>query len=130
MDDLLRQLLNALDVVGRSNGEIFDTVCRERMSDPVFHLFILPDPKYTPPDNYGLQTPDANVTVKNAILSYCSAANALATDLEMNSFHDRLAAFQNKDLASDVEQTYFDDFFGWMSPENFDSDGKVVENPT
>ncbi|MEM6471082.1 MAG: hypothetical protein AAF802_16100 [Planctomycetota bacterium] len=130
MDDLLKQLLNALDVVGQSNGEIYDTVCRERMSDPIFHLFILPDPDYSVGDDFGLTSPDANAAVKTALLTYCSAANAMANELGINAFHDRLAAFQKEDIASDVEQNYFDDFFGWMNPGNFPATGKVVDNPT
>ena len=68
MDDLLKQLLNALDVVGQSNGEIYDTVCRDRMSDPIFHLFILPDADYSVGDDFGLTSPVANAAVKTALL--------------------------------------------------------------
>ncbi|SMP79784.1 hypothetical protein SAMN06265222_1375 [Neorhodopirellula lusitana] len=129
MDELLKQLLNDLDIVGKSNGEIYDTVCRQRMLDPIFHLFILPDPDYTVRDDFGLTSPAANASVKSAILSYCSAANALADELGIEAFHDRLAAFQNG-VASDVEQNYTDDFFGWMNPDNFLASGKLVDNPT
>ncbi len=130
MDDLLRQLLNSLDVIGQSHEEIYDTVCRERMLDAIFHLFILPDPDYTVTDDFGLTSPDANASVKSALLSYCAAANTRAVELDISTFHDRLAAFQNEDLASDIEQNYHDDFFGWMNPDNFHADGKVVDNPT
>lgn len=119
---------NILRVVGQTHEEIYDTVCREKMSEPIFHLFLSPNPNYLPPDDYGLYEPSANVTVKAALLSYCSAANALATDLNMNTFHDRLAAFQNSDLSSDVEQNYYDDFFGWMNPEDFHPDGSVIRD--
>lgn len=130
MDDLLKQLLNALDIVGQSNGEIYETECRERMSAPIFHLFILPDPGYSAGDDYGLTSPAANAAVKTALLTYCSAAPALANELGLNAFYDRLAAFQDENTTSDVEQNYYDDFFGWMNPDNFLATGEVVESPT
>ena len=99
------------------------------MLDPIFHLFILPDPDYAITDDFGLTSPDANASVKSALLSYCAAANTLAVELGISAFHDRLAAFQNGDLASDIEQNYHDDFFGWINPDNFRADGKVVGNP-
>ena len=128
MDEILRSLLDALDVVGQTNEEIYDTVCRERMGDPIFYLFIKPTPDYTIPDDFGLYDTAANAAVKDALATYAIDANTRAAELGLRSFHQRLAAFQNGDVESSNEHNYFDDFFGWMNPENFDEFGNVIEN--
>jgi hypothetical protein len=127
MDELLRTLLNALDVLGEQNGEIYDTECREQMSDPIFYLFIKPTADYVMPDDFGLYSVDANRQVKAAIARYIHDASELAPSLGLDGFHQRLAAFQNDSVESTVGRTYFDDFFGWMNPADFDQDGNVVK---
>ena len=54
-------------------------------------------------------------------------AKAFAAEHGLNAFHDRLAAFQKEDVKSDHEGAYYDDFFGWMNPEHFDSAGDVIK---
>jgi hypothetical protein len=126
MDDLLRNLLDALDIVGVAHGEIYDTVCREKMSDPIFFLFIKPQADYVISDDFGLNTDDANRQVKAAITRYIQDASELAQREGLVRFHARLAAFQNESLASTNFKNYFDDFFGWMNPSDFDRDGNVI----
>jgi hypothetical protein len=126
MDQLLRNLLDALDVVGVAHEEIYDTVCREKMSDPIFFLFIKPQADYVISDDFGLNSDDANCQVKAAITRYIQDASELARSEGLGQFHARLAAFQNESLASTNLKNYFDDFFGWMNPADFDRDGNVI----
>jgi hypothetical protein len=126
MDELLRNLLDALDVVGVAHGEIYDTVCREKMSDPIFFLFIKPQADYVISDDFGLNTDDANRQVKAAITRYIQDASEHAHKVGFNEFHQRLAAFQNGDVESTIARNYFDDYFGWMNPSDFDPDGNVI----
>lgn len=128
MDDLLSALLDALDVVGQSHEEIYDTVCREKMGEAIVHLFIKPDADYVVPHEFGLHEATANLAVKNALVAYATAAKTAAADLGVNSFRERLAAFQNGDVESRIEGNDFDDFFGWMNPTDFDESGNVLED--
>jgi hypothetical protein len=129
MDNLLRELLDALDAVGEKHGEIYDTVCRERMGEAIFYLFVKPDSGYVTPNEFGLYDDDANRDVKHALVTYSTAAREMAPKSGIDSFHGRLAAFQNEEIKGNKEQNYYDDFFGWSNPENFDADGNVVDDP-
>lgn len=126
MEDLLRQLLDSLDLVGITNEEIYDSECRELMSAPIFHMFLKPDPNYAMPSNFGLYDDDANERVGTALSHYIRSANELAPNSKAGTFHTRLSAFQNGDVVSSIEKNYFDDFFGWANPKHFDEDGNVT----
>lgn len=126
MDELLRELLDRLDLVGQTHEEIYDSECRELMIAPIFHLFLKPDPSYEIPDHFGLHDENANQRVKTALCQYVQSANELAASSGVDTFHTRLSAFQNGDVASRVEQNYFDDFFGWMAPSHYDESGHFI----
>ena len=78
MDILLRTLLDALDAVGEDHEEIYDTVCREKMGDSIVYLFIKPDADYVAPDEFGLYDTAANLAVRQALVTYATAANSMA----------------------------------------------------
>ena len=126
MDDLLRELLETLEEIGRSHGEIYDTVCREAMGDAVFHRFIKPSPGYELPADFGLDADDSNQRVRAALTRYVESASELAARSGLAGFHARLAAFQNRDVRTAREQNQFDDFFGWSNPACFDDSGNVA----
>ena len=126
MDELLLQLLESLDSVAKDHEEIGDSDCREQMGHAVFYGFIKPQPDYLMPYDFGLFSDEANAEVRLALIRYIDAANQLASELGINGFHQRLAAFQNGDVWS-VARSSFDDYFGWMNPANFDQDGNVVQ---
>lgn len=126
MDELLRQLLDALDEVAEEHEEIYDTECRERMGDPVFHLFLKPGSAVDRfPSDFGLFDEEANQRAHAALMRYVRDATALASRLGISTFHARLAAFQNGDVRSGAGN-YFDDYFGWMNPASFDEHGNVA----
>ncbi|MCC9603340.1 hypothetical protein LOC67_22550 [Stieleria sp. JC731] len=127
MDELLRKLLDELDSIGQSNEEIYDSECRDKIGDPILYRFLRPDPQYYVPDDFGLRTEDANLRAKAALIAYTDDARKTAGDLGLNTFHARLEAFQNGDVASTVENNYFDDFFGWIDPDRFDDSGKSIQ---
>lgn len=78
MNELLRQLLDALEVAGEGLEEIYDTEFREQMGEPIFHPFIRPKAGFVMPEDFGLYTDGANQQVKNALARYISGANQLA----------------------------------------------------
>ncbi len=125
MKDLLRNLLNALDLIGRTSPEIYDSVCREHMGDVVFNLFLKPTPEYTMSDDFGLWSAEGNLAVKLALERYIASARALAPEMGLSTFRERLEAFQYESVCSDLEGNYHDDFFGWMDPEAFDAEGSL-----
>lgn len=127
MEELLRQLLNRLDVIGEEHEEIYDTDCRERMSEALWYGYLRNQSDYVLPDTYDLFTPEGNLAVKQALGKYIQDANAKAAELGIHDFHARMAAFQNDDVVSDVEGNYYDDFFGEWEPESFDDAGNFID---
>lgn len=125
MDELLRQLLDALDEIAEDHEEIYDTVCRERMGDPVFHLFIKPNASFVLESDLGLFSEEGNRRTRAALLRYVREATSLASRLGVDGFHSRLAEFQNNEVRSG-NGNYYDDYFGWMNPASFDELGNVV----
>ena len=128
MDELLRELLETLEEIGRSHEELYDSDCRDTLGDAVFHLFINPSPGYELPDDFGLDSDDANQRVRAALRHYVDSARESAAKLGLADFHARLAAFQNGDVRTSRGQKQFDAFFGWSDPACFDSTGRVVES--
>lgn len=127
MDNLLLELLETLEEIGRSHAEIYDPVCRDAMGDAVFHLYITPSPSYTLPADFGLVSDEANLRVRVALRRYIESARALAAKLGLADFHARLAALQNGAVCTARERHRFDAFFGWSDPTCFDSSGQVVD---
>ena len=123
MEQLLLELLIRLEAVGEQDESLFDTVVREKMGDPVFYGFIKPEPGYVLPDDYAMPD-EKNRLIKAALLAYIEGARSLAPDLGLDSFHKRLAAFQNSAVRTEQKNDY-DDFFGWMNPHLFDEGGNV-----
>jgi hypothetical protein len=126
MEDLLRQLLNQLEDIGDTNKEVFDTECRDKMASGVFDGFLRPVAYYVLPGSFGLYTTDANQKVREALASYINEASRRAASLGIVTFKQRLNAFQNGAIKSDRVGLYYDDFFGYMQPDDFDETGKVV----
>jgi hypothetical protein len=124
VDELLLNLMRQLEVVGDHDESLYDTVVREKMGDPIFFLFIKPQPDYVLPDDFGMSDED-NRVIKAALQGYIQGALALAPTLGLDTFHKRLAAFQNSKICTEKTNS-FDDFFGWCNPEVFDEVGNVI----
>lgn len=89
MDTILRELLEVLELIGQTHKEIWDTVCREKMRDPITFMFIKPTPGSMIPDDFGLFSDDPNREVKAALLRYIHSAQELAAKQGITSFHQR-----------------------------------------
>tara|TARA_R110002049_G_C9026253_1_gene551704 strand:- start:81 stop:995 length:915 start_codon:yes stop_codon:yes gene_type:complete len=127
MEELLRQLLNRLEQVGSNHEELYDTECRERMGNAVMDGFVRNKGDFVLADDFGLYATEANLAVKEALAEYITKANSQAAESSITDFHERLAAFQNSDVESDGEGSFYDDFFGHSAPDAFDSTGNVIE---
>ena len=126
MDEILRYLLNRLEQIGCVYEELYDTECRERMGNAVIDGFVRNKSDFVLGDDFGLHSGQANLTVKEALAKYIANANSMAVDLGITDFHERLAAFQNSNVNSEEEGSFYDDFFGHSAPERFDSAGNVI----
>lgn len=96
------------------------------MGDAIIDGFVRQTINYTLPEDFGLQTPDANATVRKVLSEYINSAKHLAPTVGVTTFHERLDAFQNGAIKSDGDGVYCDDFFGYSSPEAFDDSGEVI----
>lgn len=127
MQSLLRNLLNRLDTIAEDHEEIGDTDVREAMLDAVFDGFVRPVTDYLPPADYGMSSDGANRAIHEALAWFISAANSRAEVLGLSSFNPRLAAFQDEEVRSD-RGSYFDDYFGWINPAQFDESGLRLDS--
>jgi hypothetical protein len=124
VEQLLLDLMRRLEAIGDRDESLYDTVVREKMGDPVFHLFIKPKAGYLMPDDYGMSDED-NRAIKAALCEYIDRALTLAPKVGLDTFHKRLAAFQDLEVRTE-QANYYDDFFGWSNPEQFDCEGNVI----
>ena len=123
MDQLLLELLRQLEAVADRDQSIYDTAVRESLGDPIFHLFIKPNPGYVMPDDFGMSV-ENDRAIKAALTIYIDSALAMAPSLGLDTFHKRLAAFQNHRISTG--KNTIEDFFGWCDPDAFDEAGEWV----
>src|ERR1700683_1504779 len=111
MKKALKQLLDALDKIYETDGEVGDTAVREAMHEAIHKSFVDPQADYDLPDEFGMFTPAGDKKVKAALARFIAhseiteAATTLKTPLE------RLEAFQDMEAESSHGNTY-DVYFG------------------
>jgi hypothetical protein len=126
VEEVLAELLKRLTVVERDHGEVTDTDVRERMDDAVHHGFLIPTPGYRLPDEFAMYTPEGDRAVRDVLAWFLTAATTAAAAEGLDTFHERLAAFQNRGVTVGPQQTCYNDFFGWGDPERYDELGNVI----
>src|SRR5690349_17514225 len=98
MEDILQQLLEALEEIGKQHSELYDTDVREQVFEAVYNGFIEPRSGYVLPAKYGLYDEAANAAVRAAIARYIAQAGAHAAATGVDTPRARLAAFQNPNV--------------------------------
>lgn len=116
MKDILLELLDTLEKIGSTHGEIYDTEVREQMFDAVYQGFIAPQPNYLLPERFGLYDAEANQLVRAALTKYIAGANEAAEAKGLVSPSARLAEFQKAGVYTTNEGQSGDEFFGWLAP--------------
>ncbi|MCY2963451.1 MAG: hypothetical protein NT069_07335 [Planctomycetota bacterium] len=96
------------------------------MSSAVFDGFIKQQAGFILPNDFGLHSSDGNYAVRQALLEYICAANQTASAFGFSQFKQRLDAFQNGMIRSDVTASCFDDFFSYCSSDMFDESGNAI----
>jgi len=125
MEQLLLDLLYRLEAIGDRDESLYDTVVRQKVGNAVFFGFVKPWPGFVLPDDYDMPA-EENRAIKAALGAYIEGARALAPAAGLDTFHKRLAAFQNSAVRTAGQKNDFDDFFGWSNPELFDEAGNVT----
>ena len=117
----LKTLLDELDAANAMHEGNRDA---EYLAATVLNGFLRNQPGYTLP-----QGADCDGNVRMAMLGFLMAVRDLTgQDCELfGTFHKRLAAFQDKNTVSDNGHD-FEHFFGRLNEEDFDEDGKAVDN--
>jgi hypothetical protein len=127
MEELLLTLLSRLEAVGDRNEFLYDSVVRQRMGDAIFHGFIKAEPGFVLPREFNHRMSDADYRlVRDAIGEFIEKARALAGSAALDTFHKRLAAFQNCEVRTPVKKNDTEDLFGWSDPVVFDERGEVI----
>jgi hypothetical protein len=129
MEKVLAELLTRLMAVAKAHGEVEDTEVRERLDDAVHHGFLIPTPGYRLPDTFAMYSPEGNRAVRATLDWFLPAATAAATAEGLDTFHQRLAAFQNLGVTVGPQRVCYNDFFGWADPARYDSSGNVIPRP-
>jgi len=116
----LKTLIEALDAIGEKHEELRDTACRGALGNAIFDAYLIQNPEFKLPSEYGMETEEGNQSIKRALQTFLETAPTFET------FSDRLGWFQDNEVISEKSQRGYDAFFGWHNPEDFDKDG----NPT
>jgi hypothetical protein len=107
----LKRLLEDLDRIAKKHEEVADTDVRERMSAALRMKFLGPKRRGRFPQQFGMFSAQGNARVRQALLSFTEAANAVATKAKLTTPRSRLDAFQNIKVKSRSGSTY-DEYFG------------------
>ena len=126
MEKVLAELLKRLAAVEDAHEEVGDTEVRERLDDAVHHGFLIPSPGYRLPDDFAMYSPEGDRAVRAALAWFLPAAAAAAAAEGLDTFHKRLAAFQNLEVTVGPDRVCYNDFFGWAAPERYDVSGNVL----
>ncbi len=126
MTKVLAELLERMDDIAEAHGEVAETEVRERLDEAVHDGFLIPTPGYELPDDFAMYSPEGNLAVRDVLAWFMPAATAAATSEGLDTFHKRLAAFQNLDVTVGPQRLCYNDFFGWANPERYDEHGNVI----
>jgi hypothetical protein len=126
VEKVLAELLRRLVAIEDAHAEVGDTAVRERLDDAVHHGFLIPTPGYQLPDEFAMYSPEGDRAVRGALVWFLPAATAAAAAEGLDTFHKRLAAFQNLEETVSPDQVCYNDFFGWADPQRYDESGKVI----
>lgn len=126
MDQVLLELLDQLEAVGTSHEELFDSDVRQKLGNAVMDGFVRARIDYQLPSEFGLKDRSANRSVREALQRFLDDAKREAIAAGLVTFHERLAAIQNRSVRSTRLRRDYEEFFGHSRPEFFDSDGTVV----
>ena len=110
MKQALNRLLDALDAIGETHGEICDTVVRETLFDAIDAHFVRFRDEATMPTSFGMFAPEADAAIADALTAFVTDPEVVAFR-EASTPPERLDAFQDATVVSGADMMY-DDYFG------------------
>ena len=127
MESLLLELLRRLERLGVNHEELYDSEAREQIGGLVMEGFVRKTPGFIMPERLGMLSEEADTELRRTLSEYIDAANRLAEEIGLSSFHARLAAFQHRAVRTnptiDVD---YEELFGHTPPEWYDEAGNVL----
>jgi hypothetical protein len=114
MKALLKKLLDSLDSIAETHGELNDTDVCEALADTLDNAFIHQTSGYVLPTSLGMFTPAADALVHTALSQFLSAALAIG---RLRSAQQRRYAFQDSSIVTAAGHTYRD-YFGHADNED------------
>jgi hypothetical protein len=126
VEKVLAELLRRLVAIEDTHAEVGDTEVRERLDAAVHNGFLIPTLGYHLPDDFAMYSPVGDRAVRGALAWFLPAATAAAAAEGLDTFHKRLAAFQNLEVTVGPDQVCYNDFFGWADPQRYDESGNVI----
>jgi hypothetical protein len=112
MKKALKQLINALDRVFAEHEEVGDTAVRQFMYDAVHKSFIVPQPGYELPVEFGMFSEEGNKKVRAALSKFLMHPEVKAAATRLKTPIERLDSFQDIDVESSEGNAY-DEYFGY-----------------
>ena len=109
MEDVLLDLLHRLEAIGDEHNELFDSEVREALDDAVFFGFIKPQPEFVLPEEFALFSAEGNRRVWKTLAWFLPLARQAAERVGLDTFHKRLAAFQNLAVRTRRKNDYNED---------------------
>ena len=127
MESLLLELLRRLERLGDIHEELYDSEAREQIGGLVMEGFVRRTPGFSMPKRLGMLSEQADSELRQTLSEYIEAANKLADEIGLSSFHARLAAFQNRAVRSNPSiDVDYEELFGHTPPEWYDEAGNVL----
>jgi hypothetical protein len=115
MQSALRQLLSDLEDIGDLHEELLDTHVREAMGEALFLSVLRRETGYRLPSAFGMASLQADQIVASTLSKFASAAASEIDQADLNTFHQRLAAFQDSTVVTEGGND-FEEFFGSTDP--------------
>src|SRR5882762_8114246 len=116
MEEAILDLLRTLRAIDADHDGLGDTIVRDFMTKEIFDGFLKPRPGFKPSGDYDMSK-EANRLVGEAIGTFCRKANAAAKREGLQTFQQRLAAFQNSKITLPGHVNY-NDYFGVIPAAN------------
>jgi hypothetical protein len=104
----LATLLNRLEEIAEKHEELYDTECREKMSEALFTAFVYKKDGYVLATDFAFYEVEGNKEVSEAISQYIEVMEPLT---EASTEEERMDMIEDYGVESNDGQT-FDDFFG------------------
>jgi hypothetical protein len=125
MENELRRLLERLEQIGDTDPELFDSDVRQVMSNALVDGLARLQPDFTLPSSFKMFSAEADEEVRKALQAFLDVARRLVIEQGLTTFHERLAAIQNRSVVT-AEGNDYDEFFGTSNPAFFNENGEVI----